>query len=308
MGIDCFGRGTYGGGRLNCDVAVAAARNAGAQGSASTQSGTGQAACSPPACALTSAPRPVRKLCGVHHATTAGLYCVEATSGCYLLLLSACRDVQVHVTGLSVALFAPGWVYEGGGGCHDWRQVDEQLWSSLAAVLGAGRALARRLPFGTTFDVGAGCATWHKAGPPALPLLHAGPCRYSSSHCGMACGCKLPQARSSSRRSPEEVEEVRYGRSGDGTEQRCLWGLQGEEASSRPWFNLSRQALQPLFQRCARVQLQLTPCDVGGGAAVSLSTLEARVSQDAAYEGGSSLRLHGVELPSTAQHACACRR
>ena len=71
-------------------------------------------------------------------------------------------------------------------------------------------------------------------------------------------------------------------------------GLQGERASSEPWFNLSQQALQPMFQCCTRVQLQLQLSSATGRTAVSLSTLEACVSQEAAYEGGSSLRLHGV--------------
>jgi hypothetical protein len=71
--------------------------------------------------------------------------------------------------------------------------------------------------------------------------------------------------------------------------------LQGECISSAPWFNLSRQALQPLFQRCARVQVQLQPgAAAGGGTAVSLSTLEACTDQQAAFEGGSCLRLHGA--------------
>ena len=78
----------------------------------------------------------------------------------------------MNVTGLSVGLFAPGWVYEGQGTCQSWRQVDEELWSSLAAVLGSGRALARRLPFRTTFNVGAGCATWHKVGQPRTSSVY----------------------------------------------------------------------------------------------------------------------------------------
>ena len=81
-----------------------------------------------------------------------------------------------------------------------------------------------------------------------------------------------------------------------GTEHAFLL-LQGERVSSASWFNLSRQALQPLFQRCARVQVQLQPgAAASGGTAVSLSTLEACIDQQAAaYEGGSCLRLQGAQ-------------
>ncbi|EIE20293.1 glycoside hydrolase, partial [Coccomyxa subellipsoidea C-169] len=88
MGIDVFGRGTFGGGQLNCNVAAAAARQ----------------------------------------------------------------------QGLGVALFAPGWVYEGNTG--DWRLLAEQLWSSLAAVLGPPRALIAELPFVTSFCPGLGPAVY----------------------------------------------------------------------------------------------------------------------------------------------------
>lgn len=63
-----------------------------------------------------------------------------------------------------MALFAPGWVYEGEGNSRaGWRTLNERLWSSLAAVLGPGRPIITRLPFLTTFDSGAGPATWHQA-------------------------------------------------------------------------------------------------------------------------------------------------
>jgi hypothetical protein len=58
-----------------------------------------------------------------------------------------------------VALFAVGWVYEGEG--HDrsaWRQRDQELWDSLAAVLPAPKALITRLPFESDFNTGYGAA------------------------------------------------------------------------------------------------------------------------------------------------------
>lgn len=58
--------------------------------------------------------------------------------------------------GLGVALFAPGWVYEGYTG--DWRLLNEQLWSSLADVLGPPHAIISELPFVTSFCPGVGTA------------------------------------------------------------------------------------------------------------------------------------------------------
>ena len=58
-----------------------------------------------------------------------------------------------------MALFAVGWVYEGEG--HDrsaWRQRDQELWDSLAAVLPAPKPLVTRLPFESDFNTGYGAA------------------------------------------------------------------------------------------------------------------------------------------------------
>ena len=58
-----------------------------------------------------------------------------------------------------MALFAVGWVYEGEG--HDrsaWRQRDQELWDSLAAVLPAPKPLITGLPFESDFNTGYGAA------------------------------------------------------------------------------------------------------------------------------------------------------
>ncbi len=67
--------------------------------------------------------------------------------------------------GLGVALFAPGWVYEGEGNRSNWRLLNEQLWSSLADVVGPPHALITRLPFVTTFGTGSGTALHHFVRP-----------------------------------------------------------------------------------------------------------------------------------------------
>ena len=143
MGIDVFGRGTYAGGQLSCNVAAAATQTAGAAHASHFL------ALHPAMASLSCHLRPPMQPCISARGWV--LWALHQTTGCPL-------------PGLSVALFAPGWVYEGGGGnSHaDWRCLDEQLWGSLAAVLGAGRPIARLLPFTTTFDVGAGRATWHE--------------------------------------------------------------------------------------------------------------------------------------------------
>ena len=65
-----------------------------------------------------------------------------------------------------MALFAVGWVYEGEG--HDrsaWRQRDQELWDSLAAVLPAPKPLVTRLPFESDFNTGYGAAFYCQVGP-----------------------------------------------------------------------------------------------------------------------------------------------
>ena len=71
---------------------------------------------------------------------------------------------QTACTGLSVALFAPGWVYEGGGPAGSaWRQRDQELWDSLAAVLPAPRPAITQLPFASDFNAGYGAAFFSQA-------------------------------------------------------------------------------------------------------------------------------------------------
>ena len=58
-----------------------------------------------------------------------------------------------------MALFAPGWVYEGAGNDRSaWRQLDQQFWDNLAAVLPAPRPAITQLPFASDFNVGYGTA------------------------------------------------------------------------------------------------------------------------------------------------------
>ena len=64
-----------------------------------------------------------------------------------------------------MALFAVGWVYEGEG--HDrsaWRQRDQELWDSLAAVLPPPKPLITRLPFESDFNTGYGAALFSQVG------------------------------------------------------------------------------------------------------------------------------------------------
>ncbi len=64
-------------------------------------------------------------------------------------------------TGLSVALFAPGWVYEGAGNARSaWRLRNQEFWDSLAAVLPAPRPAVTQLPFASDFNTGYGAALY----------------------------------------------------------------------------------------------------------------------------------------------------
>lgn len=82
-----------------------------------------------------------------------------------------------------MALFAPGWVYEGEGNRSNWRVLNEQLWSSLADVMGPPHALITKLPFVTTFGTGSGTAVHHLVRIFTMilllaPLFHS--CEFSS--------------------------------------------------------------------------------------------------------------------------------
>ena len=74
----------------------------------------------------------------------------------------------------------------------------------------------------------------------------------------------------------------------------ACWVGQGRRISNDSWFNLSRQAPQPLFQLHEQVQVLLRPSGRGaGGVAVSLSHMQASVAVDAPYSGGSCLQFEG---------------
>ena len=67
--------------------------------------------------------------------------------------------------GLSVALFAPAWVYEGDGNARSaWKQLDQELWDSLAAVLPAPKPVVSSLPFASDFNTGSGSALYAQVG------------------------------------------------------------------------------------------------------------------------------------------------
>lgn len=66
-----------------------------------------------------------------------------------------------HHAGLSVALFAPAWVYEGAGNARSaWKQLDQELWDSLAAVLPVPKLTVYSLPFASDFNTGSGNALY----------------------------------------------------------------------------------------------------------------------------------------------------
>lgn len=69
--------------------------------------------------------------------------------------------------------------------------------------------------------------------------------------------------------------------------------MQGVALKQGPWFNLSLQSMQPLFQRAERVQVRLTATDDAAAAAVHVDTLEATLSPELAFAGGSCLLLKG---------------
>ena len=64
-----------------------------------------------------------------------------------------------------MALFAPAWVYEGEGNAGSaWKQLDQELSDSLAAVLPAPKPAVNRLPFASDFNAGFGAALYAQVG------------------------------------------------------------------------------------------------------------------------------------------------
>ena len=61
---------------------------------------------------------------------------------------------------------------------------------------------------------------------------------------------------------------------------------------AEPWYNLSKQDVQPLFQQWKCVKVLLIP--VGSGARLGLTWLEATVAAGQAYNGGSYVRIEGA--------------
>ena len=61
---------------------------------------------------------------------------------------------------------------------------------------------------------------------------------------------------------------------------------------AEPWYNLSKQDVQPLFQQWMCVKVLLMP--VGSGTRLELTWLEATVTAGKAYNGGSYVRIKGA--------------
>ena len=88
-----------------------------------------------------------------------------------------------------MALFAPAWVYEGEGNTRSaWRQLDQELWDSLAAVLHAPKPAVTKLPFASDFSTGFGAALYAQVGGRAyrvqrLPCLLLVSLGFTLLHC-----------------------------------------------------------------------------------------------------------------------------
>ncbi|CAL8470864.1 g10406 [Coccomyxa elongata] len=69
----------------------------------------------------------------------------------------------------------------------------------------------------------------------------------------------------------------------------------GAVMAAKPWFNLSMQTVQPLFQVAERIRVELAVN--ARRIAVRLSTLHAAVSPNSAFEGGCCLRIQASLHP-----------
>lgn len=77
--------------------------------------------------------------------------------------------------------------------------------------------------------------------------------------------------------------------------------------SNKPWFNLSCQQLQPLAQQTDVVHVDISLAQEQAlPASVSITALEARVSDDVAWSGGSSLLFTGkhMVMPLISMQTC----
>jgi hypothetical protein len=79
---------------------------------------------------------------------------------------------------------------------------------------------------------------------------------------------------------------------------------QGKDINPGPHFNLSQQAVQPLFQIATRVEISIV-AGLAVGASIKLSHVEASVSTDLAYQGLSCLQLEG-ELSASWHCVAGC--
>ncbi|PSC72394.1 cytosolic endo-beta-N-acetylglucosaminidase-like [Micractinium conductrix] len=187
MGVDCFGRGTFGGGGFGCGSALRA--------------------------------------------------CLEQ--------------------GLSAALFATGWPFEGDCGANApacWRQRDALFWEGIEAAWRAGRCRGSN-------DGGSG-----------------------GSGNGRASGCSSSRALPRPRLRRPLCTDFSHG-AGPAFYQagRCL--------SPKPWYNMSLQALQPLLH--VRHFASNGSNGSGDGSDGGSPAVQASVADERAFSGGSSLRVSG---------------
>lgn len=178
MGIDCFGRGTYGGGGFTCDVALTACLESDLSGECCCLAVREAGGWAPAACF-----------------SGGGLLLLSIAAHCppALRVVSSSKAVwhgseNAHpipaAMRAAAALFAPGWPFEGDCGRDApacWRQRDalfwrriEAAWEAGAAEAGPGSSLRRdsrrrlrpataQLPLFSDFSVGSG-RSMHLAG------------------------------------------------------------------------------------------------------------------------------------------------
>ena len=75
---------------------------------------------------------------------------------------------------------------------------------------------------------------------------------------------------------------------------------------AKPWYNLSKQDVQPLFQQWMCMKVLLMPA--AGGIRLELNWLEATVTTGQAYNGGSYVRIEGAaSCPHQLPFVLSCR-